>query len=104
MEWFLDCLGQAFDATEITLGAVLRKARFWEKHTRGTINSRQQTVLNLLLDGFVGKLTTVKWAKIAKCSHDTALRDIQDLIDRNILIKDPAGGRSTSYSLLQAQK
>jgi Fic family protein len=102
MEWFLDCLGQAFDATEITLGGVLRKARFWEKHTRGTINSRQQTVLNLLLDGFEGKLTTAKWAKIAKCSHDTALRDIQDLIDRNILIKDPAGGRSTSYSLFQA--
>jgi Fic family protein len=103
MEWFLTCLGRAFSNTEATLGTVLRKARFWEQHSRGTINTRQQLLLNMLLDGFEGKLTTAKWAKIAKCSHDTALRDIQDLIDRNILTKDLAGGRSTSYSLLDAR-
>ena len=100
MEWFLDCLGRAFSSTEDTLGAVLAKARFWKKHS-GTLNSRQEHLLNMLLDGFEGKLTTVKWAKLAKCSHDTALRDIQDLIERRILTKDPAGGRSTSYSLLE---
>jgi Fic family protein len=98
MEWFLGCLGRAFNGTEATLAGVLRKSRFWEKHG-SAVNERQRTVLNRLLDGFDGKLTTVKWAKLAKCSHDTALRDIQDLIDRGLLIKDPAGGRSTSYSL-----
>lgn len=98
MEWFLRCLGRAFDGTETTLASVLHKARFWEKHGRA-INDRQRIVLNRLLDGFDGKLTTIKWAKLAKCSHDTALRDIQQLIDRGILTQDPAGGRSTSYSL-----
>jgi Fic family protein len=101
MEWFLGCLGRAFINTETTLGTVLRKARFWEKHRRETLNPRQQTLLNMLLDGFEGKLTTVKWATIAKCSHDTALRDIQDLIVRNILVRESAGGRSTSYALLE---
>ena len=99
MQWFLGCLGRAFNNTEVTLAVVLRKARFWEKYARDTFNERQRLVLNRLLDGFEGKLTTVKWATLAKCSHDTALRDIQDLIDRGILAKDPAGGRSTSYSL-----
>jgi Fic family protein len=99
MEWFLACLGRAFDGTEITLTAVLRKARLWDKHKLDVMNERQRQVLNTMLDGLEGKLTTVKWAQIAKCSHDTALRDIQDLIDRHILIKDPGGGRSTSYSL-----
>ena len=99
IEWFLDCLGRAIDATETTLGVVLRKARFWEKHAETAINGRQRLILNQLLDGFDGKLTTTKWAKMTKCSHDTALRDIQGLIDLDILIKEPAGGRSTSYSL-----
>jgi len=101
MEWFLQCLGRAFDGTEITLAAVLRKARFWEKYSREPMNDRQRLVLNKLLDGFEGKLTTVKWATLTKSSHDTALRDIQNLIDRGILAKDPGGGRSTTYSLLE---
>jgi Fic family protein len=99
MEWFLGCLGRAFDGTETTLAAVLRKARFWEKHAQASINDRQRLILNRLLDGFVGSLTTTKWATLAKSSHDTALRDIQDLIDQGMLKKDSAGGRSTSYSL-----
>ena len=102
MEWFLGCLGRAFDRTETTLAAVLRKARFWESHTQVSINDRQRAILNRLLDGFSGKLTTTKWAKLAKCSHDTALRDIHDLIEHGILKKDLGGGRSTSYSLTES--
>jgi Fic family protein len=101
MDWFLACLGRAFDRTEITLAAVLRKARFWEAHARVPINARQRDVLNRLLDGFTGKLTTTKWAALEKCSHDTALRDIQDLIRQGLLRKDAGGGRSTSYSLVE---
>jgi Fic family protein len=100
LEWFLGCLGRAFEGTETTLAVVLRKARFWERAGRLTINDRQRLVLNRLLDGFTGKLTTKKWAALAKCSHDTALRDIQSLIDQGLLTKDEAGGRSTSYSLI----
>jgi Fic family protein len=99
MEWFLGCLGRAFDGTETTLATVLRKARFWERHAQAAINERQRVILNRLLDGFIGSLTTTKWAKLAKCSHDTALRDIHDLIEQGILKKDQSGGRSTSYSL-----
>jgi Fic family protein len=99
IEWFLGCLGRAFDGTEITLAAVLRKARFWESHAHVLINDRQRDIVNRLLDGFTGKLTTKKWATLTKSSHDTALRDIQALIEFGILQKDPAGGRSTSYSL-----
>lgn len=100
MEWFLDCLGRAFDGTETTLAAVMRKARFWERLARMSINDRQRAILNQLLDGFEGKLTTKKWAQIGQCSHDTALRDIQALIDNGVLRRDAAGGRSTSYSLV----
>jgi len=99
MEWFLECLGRAFDGTEITLAAVLRKARFWERHAGVAMNDRQRDILNRLLDGFTGKLTTTKWAKLTQTSHDTALRDIQALIDLGIPKKDAGGGRSTSYSL-----
>jgi Fic family protein len=99
LEWFLGCLGRAFDRTDTTLAAVLRKARFWERAARLTLDDRQRTVLNRLLDGFAGKLTTKKWAALAKCSHDTALRDIQSLIDQGLLKKGEGGGRSTSYSL-----
>jgi Fic family protein len=99
MEWFLGCLGRAFDGTETTLAAVLRKARFWDSHAQATINGRQRVILNRLLGGLIGKLTTTKWAKLAKSSHDTALRDIQNLIEQGILKKDTGGGRSTSYSL-----
>lgn len=101
LEWFLGCLGRAFDGTETTLGAVLRKARFWEEHNGAAMNDRQRLVINRILDGFEGKLTTSKWAKLAKCSQDTALRDIQALIEHGVLTKDEAGGRSTSYSLAQ---
>lgn len=99
LEWFLGCLGRAFDRTETTLEAVKRKARFWERAGRLTINDRQRLVLNRLLDGFTGKLTTKKWAVLAKSSHDTALRDIQSLVGQGLLKKDESGGRSTSYSL-----
>ena len=99
MEWFLGCLGRAFDGTETTLASVLGKARFWERHAQATINVRQRAILNRLLDGFTGTLTTTKWATLTKSSHDTALRDIQDLIAQGLLKRDTGGGRSTSYSL-----
>ncbi len=99
MEWFLRCLGRAIDGAETTLAAVLRKARFWQTHRDVPINERQRLVLNRLLDGFEGNLTTSKWATITKCSSDTALRDILDLVERRVLIRNPGAGRSTSYSL-----
>jgi len=97
--WFLECLKRAIEASAELLEAVLMKARFWEKHLGTAFNERQRQILNRLLDGFDGKLTTSKWAKITKCSQDTALRDISDLVERNILMKDDAGGRSTNYLL-----
>ncbi len=102
LEWFLACLDRAFTGAQTTLAAVLTKARFWESHAGSAFNERQRTMLNRLLDGFSGKLTTSRWAKLAKCSPDTALRDIDDLVHRGILAKNLAGGRSTSYSLLGA--
>ena len=101
MNWFLGCLDRAFDIIEATLAIVLRKARFWEAHAAGAFNDRQRNVVNRLLDGLEGKLTSSKWAKIAKCSQDTASRDINDLVKRGVLAKDAAGGRSTSYSLIE---
>jgi len=98
--WFLDCLLHAIEASQETLTAVLGKARFWERFAKTPFNERQVKVLNKLLDGFEGKLTTSKWAKIAKCSQDTAYRDILTLIDYEALRKDSGGGRSTSYSLV----
>ena len=102
LAWFLDCLDRAFDGAEATLASVLRKARFWQAQAGATLNDRQRVLINRLFDGFVGKLTTSKWATIAKCSQDTALRDIDDLVKRGILAKDAAGGRSTSYALADA--
>lgn len=99
MEWFLGCLDRAIAGTESSLAGVFRKAKFWENTAEKNINDRQRLILNKLLDGFEGKLTSSKWAKLAKCSQDTAQRDIQALIDQRILVKDAAGGRSTSYSL-----
>jgi Fic family protein len=99
IEWFLGCLGRAIDGSQTTLGAVLAEARFWEAIASVAINERLRLVLNGLLDRFEGKLTTSKYAKLAKCSQDTALRDILSLVDRGILIRNPAGGRSTSYDL-----
>ncbi len=101
LEWFLGCLGRAFDGAETVLGAVLRKARFWERLREEPVSERQRKVLNWVLDGFEGKLTSSKWAKLTKCSADTALRDIEDLMRRGVLTKDAAGGRSTSYSLVE---
>lgn len=101
LAWFLDCLDRALDGTEAQLETVFRKARFWENPATDNLNERQRLVLNKLLDGFEGKLTSSKWAKIAKCSQDTALRDIQDLLTRGILSKDASGGRSTNYLLVQ---
>ena len=98
LDWFLGCLGRAIDGAESTLKTVLEKARFWESHADASFNERQRLVLNRLLDGFEGKLTSSKWAKLAKCSQDTASHDIADLVKRGILTKDAAGGRSTSYS------
>jgi Fic family protein len=95
--WFLQCLDRAIAATDETLSGVLRKAKFWEKHVGTPLNDRQRTMLNKLLDGFEGKLNTSKWAKITKTSQDTALRDIQDLVAKHILMQEAGGGRSTSY-------
>jgi Fic family protein len=99
LEWFLGCLDRALSATDETLAVVLKKAKFWDKHPATTLNERQILMLNKLLNGFFGKLTSSKWATMAKCSSDTAVRDINDLIDRGILVKEAAGGRSTSYVL-----
>jgi Fic family protein len=99
MEWFLACLGRAIGNAQTTLAAVLAKARFWDSAAGVELNSRQRLVLNRLLDGFEGNLTTSKYAKLAKCSHDTALRDILPLVERGLLLRSPSGGRSTSYAL-----
>ena len=101
LEWFLGCLDRAIVGAEETLAAVLRKARFWDELACEFLNPRQKIMINRLINGFEGKLTSTKWASIAKCSQDTALRDITELVDRGILIKDEAGGRSTSYYLIE---
>ncbi len=97
--WFLNCLKNSFESTANLLSKTLIKAEFWNIHSKTILNERQQNMLNKLLDGFEGKLTTSKWAKICKCSQDTALRDIQDLINKEILQKEASGGRSTNYEL-----
>nr|WP_293836477.1 Fic family protein [uncultured Arsenicibacter sp.] len=97
--WFFSCLDRALEDTESLLSAVLTKARYWEWLSAKLITERQRSMINKLLDGFDGKLTTSKWAKITKVSQDTALRDIQDLVGQGVLVKDSSGGRSTTYSL-----
>lgn len=99
MEWFLGCLDRAIEGAQTMLGAVLAKARFWESVRDVSLNERQRLVLNRLLDGFEGKLTTSKYAKLAKCSQDTALRDVTALAEYGVLVRSEAGGRSTSYEL-----
>jgi len=97
--WFLKCLYRTLKNTEQTIEKVLYKVDFWDKHKNTELNSRQRLMLNKLLDGFEGKLKTSKWAKITKCSQDTALRDIKDLIEKGILRQEKSGGRSTNYEL-----
>jgi Fic family protein len=99
LKWFLSCLNRAFDGAEKILAAVFRKAEFWKKHATTPLNERQRNIINRLLDGFEGKLTSSKWATLEKTSPDSALRDINDLVARGILKRDEGGGRSTSYSL-----
>ena len=101
LKWFLDCLGRAIASAENSLSAVLFKARLWEKINRQPVNERQRLIINRMLeDDFKGNMNTSKYARLAKCSLDTALRDIQDLKSRGIFIQNPGGGRSTSYRLL----
>ena len=100
LTWFLSCLGNALINNAEVLESVLRKAKFWEFHSQTPLNDRQRLMLNKLLDGFEGKLTSSKWAKITKCSQDTAIRDIQDLMNKDILQKEAVGGRSTNYELM----
>jgi Fic family protein len=100
MDWFLACLGRAIGGAQDLLNGVLTKAAFWKRFQHLAANDRQRHVLNRLLDGFEGKLTTSKYAKLAKCSPDTALRDISALMEAGMLSRDAAGGRSTSYSLV----
>jgi Fic family protein len=101
--WFLECLRRAIENAEKQLGAALDKTKVWERIGPSLVNERQRNVINRLLDGFIGKLTSSKYAKLAKCSPDTALRDINDLLERGVLIRDEGGGRSTSYSLASSQ-
>jgi Fic family protein len=101
IEWFLGCLNRAFEGAEKTLSSVFRRAEFWRTHATAPLNHRQRDMINRLLDGFDGKLSSSKWAIIEKCSPDTALRDIADLVERGVLRKDEGGGRSTSYSLAE---
>jgi Fic family protein len=101
MEWFLACLGRAVDDSWAALDGILAKARFWRAAAAHSLNDRQRLVCNRLLDGFTGALSTSKYARLAKCSPDTALRDIEALLDAGLFIRNPGGGRSTSYSLVQ---
>lgn len=98
--WFLGCLDRAITSSEESLSGVLQKAKFWEMHQTVSLNERQRKMVNKLMEDWEGKLTTLKWAKVTQCSQDTALRDIQDLIGKGILEKEPGGGRSTSYRLV----
>ena len=97
--WFIENLDRSIKETEESLTELLSKTKFWEKHNAKVLNERQRMMLNKLFDNFEGKLTTGKWSKMAKCSSDTALRDIQSLIDQEILEKEPGGGRSTRYRI-----
>ncbi len=101
LQWFLGCLDRAIRGADHTLGNVLNKARLWQRINRSPVNDRQRIVINRMLNDFEGMLTTSKYAKIATCSSDTALRDVQELLMRGILAQNEGGGRSTSYRLGQ---
>lgn len=98
--WFLDCLDRAVEGAGGTLAGVLQKARFWESLAQVTLNERQRKVLNRMLDGFEGNLTSSRWAGMTKTSPDTALRDINDLVERGVLVRGTGGGRGTGYLLV----
>jgi len=100
LEWFVLQLGNAIDGAQDALSGVIAKSRFWERHARASLGTRQIKVLNRLLEGFDGRMTTSRWARIAKCSQDTAHRDILDLVEKGAMRRDPGGGRSTSYSVV----
>ncbi len=102
--WFLNCLDHTVEDADNSLGSVLHKARLWQKINLQPVNERQRKVINRMLDNFKGPLTTSKYAKRAKCSNDTALRDIRELLERSIIVKNTAGGRSTSYRLADADQ
>ena len=99
LTWFVACLSRSLDRAQETLSAVLLKARLWQRIGDAGVNERQRKVINRLLDGFEGKLTSSKYAKLTHCSSDTALRDIRDLLDRDVLLRNPGGGRSVSYRI-----
>jgi Fic family protein len=96
---FLGCLDRTIEGAEHILAGIFHKARFWEAHTDKPFNERQRAIINRLFDDFEGKLTSSKWARLTKCSQDTALRDIDNLVKRGVLVKEPGGGRSTCYAL-----
>ncbi len=102
LRWFLGCLDRAIGSAETLVGAVLARARFWQRLDRQPVNDRQRRVLERMLGHFEGLLTTSKYAKLAKCSQDTALRDITELVERGILARNPGGGRSTSYRISES--
>ena len=104
LDWFLDCLGRALSTAETMLSAVLHKAEFWQLANRYGVNERQRLILNRMLDGFKGHMNTSKYAKLAKCSTDTALRDIRNLLNKGLLVQNPGGGRSTSYRLPEIEE
>ncbi len=99
--WFLGCLDQTIECADKSLTSVLRKAKLWQRINLHPVNDRQRRVINRMLDSFKGHLSTSKYAKLAKCSTDTALRDIRELLERGIVLKNPGGGRSTSYRLAE---
>jgi Fic family protein len=104
MEWFLGCLTRAMEGAQAALSDAIAKARHWERLRDVSMNERQRVVIAKLIEGFEGKLTTSKWAELTKSSQDTALRDIQQLVERGVLVRNQAGGRSTSYSLAAAPR
>ncbi|MEP7265941.1 MAG: DUF4172 domain-containing protein, partial [Bacteroidota bacterium] len=101
LEWFLQCLDRAISYSDIVLAKVLKKAKYWEMLSSKNINNRQRLIINKLLDNFEGKLTSTKYAKIAKCSADTALRDIQNLISQKVLIKEAGSTKNAIYILVE---
>ena len=104
LTWFLGCLDRAINGADETLAAVLHKAKIWQRINLRPVNDRQRHVINRMLNGFEGFLSTSKYTKLAKCSADTALRDIRELVERGILVQNPSGGRSTSYRLGEPEK